>query len=256
MAGWIKIHRDIATHWIFQDAEKFKWWIDLLLMASFEDNKALVGDRLVEVKRGQQIISLSFLASRWGASKRTVLKFLTLLESDGMCNRCTHQKVTILTICNYESYQEVETPKVTDEVTDKYPIGNRLVTELKNVEECKEIYNNNSNAHTYTREEDAESAYAEKYRQENRWVEAAMSSHLKVPEVQHIFDEFLVEQSHNSTRHLDYPDFKRHFLNYLRVKAEIIRKQKKQDNGNSAIQDKRRGVQVVANRVEDYEGSF
>ena len=61
MAGWIKIHRDIAKHWIFQDAEKFKWWIDLLLMASFEDNKTLVGDRLVEVKRGQQIISLSFL---------------------------------------------------------------------------------------------------------------------------------------------------------------------------------------------------
>ena len=249
MAGWIKIHRDIATHWIFQDAEKFKWWIDLLLMASFEDNKALVGDRLVEVKRGQQIISLSFLASRWDTSKRTVLKFLTLLESDGMCNRCTHQKVTILTICNYESYQEVETPKVTDEVTDKYPIGNRLVTELKNVEECKEIYNTPT-AHTYThtREQD----FINQYRKEGRWADACLILHLKsIEECEHLFDRWILEYQHKGQTHQDYTDFKGHFIQWARITI-----QKEKNNGNSIKQDKRRGFQVVANSPEDYQGSF
>ena len=249
MAGWIKIHRDIATHWIFQDAEKFKWWIDLLLMASFEDNKALVGDRLVEVKRGQQIISLSFLASRWDTSKRTVLKFLTLLESDGMCNRCTHQKVTILTICNYESYQEVETPKVTDEVTDKYPIGNRLVTELKNVEECKEIYNTPT-AHTYThtREQD----FINQYRKEGRWADACVILHLKsIEECEHLFDRWILEYQHKGQTHQDYTDFKGHFIQWARI---TIQKEKK--DGNNSKQDKRRGFQVVANSPEDYQGSF
>lgn len=246
MAGWIKIHRDIATHWIFQDAEKFKWWIDLLLMASFEDNKALVGDRLVEVKRGQQIISLSFLASRWDTSKRTVLKFLTLLESDGMCNRCTHQKVTILTICNYESYQEVETPKVTDEVTDKYPIGNRLVTELKNAEECKEIYNTTT-AHTCTREQD----FINQYRKEGRWADACMILHLKsIEECERLFDRWILEYQHKGQTHQDYTDFKGHFIQWARITI-----QKEKNNGNIK-QDKRRGFQVVANSAEDYQGSF
>ena len=247
MAGWIKIHRDIATHWIFQDAEKFKWWIDLLLMASFEDNKALVGDRLVEVKRGQQIISLSFLASRWDTSKRTVLKFLTLLESDGMCNRCTHQKVTILTICNYESYQEVETPKVTDEVTDKYPIGNRLVTELKNAEEVKEIYNTTT-AHTCTREED----FILRYRVEGMWQDACLILHIRsAEECQRLFDRWILEYQHKGQTHQDYTDFKSHFIQWARITI-----QKEKNNGNNIKQDKRRGFQVVANSAEDYQGSF
>ena len=247
MAGWIKIHRDIATHWIFQDAEKFKWWIDLLLMSSFEDNKTLVGDRLVEVKRGQQIISLSFLASRWDTSKRTVLKFLTLLESDGMCNRCTHQKVTILTICNYESYQEVETPKVTDEVTDKYPIGNRLVTELKNVEEVKEIYNTTT-AHTCTREQD----FINQYRKEGRWADACLILHLRsIEECERLFDRWILEYQHKGQTHQDYTDFKGHFIQWARITI-----QKEKNNGNNIKQDKRRGVQVVANSPEDYQGPF
>lgn len=256
MAGWIKTYRELADHWLAQDLQKLGWWVILLLKVNHEDKKVLSGNQLIELKRGQIVASLSYLATLWNTSKRTAERFVELLEKEQMVSRCTRQKVTILTICNWDSYQGKDEPRRADKCANDEPIGIQSVSETKNEEECKEIYNNNSNAHTYTREEDAESAYAEKYRQENRWVEAAMSSHLKVPEVQHIFDEFLVEQSHNSTRHLDYPDFKRHFLNYLRVKAEIIRKQKKQDNGNSAIQDKRRGVQVVANRVEDYEGSF
>ena len=33
MAGWIKIYRDIQEHWIWQDANKLKWWLDIILMA-------------------------------------------------------------------------------------------------------------------------------------------------------------------------------------------------------------------------------
>ena len=69
MAGWIKIHREITKHWIFQDAEKFKWWIDMLFLASYEDNKTVIGNKIVEVKRGQFLGSLSFFMKRWGISK-------------------------------------------------------------------------------------------------------------------------------------------------------------------------------------------
>jgi hypothetical protein len=208
MAGWIKIHRDIAKHWIFQDAEKFKWWIDLLIMASHEDNKLLVGDALIDIRRGQLVASLSFLGKRWNVSKRTVMKFLDLLEFDQMCNRCTNRKVTILTICNYESYQADDSDKVTDEVTDKYPIGKRLVTELKNVEECKRInITTTAGAYVCTCEE-----LAARYRAENNWSEVGIMIHAKsIDEVISLFEEFVAISKHDEKSWNDYSDFKRHF---------------------------------------------
>ena len=230
MAGWIKIHRDISKHWIFQDAEKFKWWIDLLIMASHEDNKLLVGDTLIDIKRGQLVASLSFLGSRWRVSKRTVMKFLELLESDQMCNRCTHRKVTILTICNYESYQTDDSGNVTDEVNDKYPIGKRLVTELKNVEECKELnITTTAGAYACTCEE-----LAAKYRAENNWREVGIMIHAKsIDEVVALFEEFVTISKHDGKNWADFSDFKRHFRQWATkqvqkkpVKSEVKKEKK------------------------------
>jgi DNA replication protein DnaD len=122
MCGWIKIHRDIAKHWIFQDAEKFKWWIDLIMMASHEDHRTVVGDSIVVIQRGQMSVSLSFLSSRWGRSKEKVLAFLRLLESDNMIKRVADRKSTTITICNYDSYQDVEMPTP----TNLRPISDRI----------------------------------------------------------------------------------------------------------------------------------
>ena len=247
MGGWIKIHRDIATHWIFQDECKFKWWIDLLLMASYEDNKQLIGDRLIEVKRGQMIVSLSFLSKRWGKAKGTVLKFLELLESDHMIDRHTDRKVTILTICKYESYQEAEKQLLTDVVNDNLPMSDRCLTELKNVEECKEIYNT-STAHTCTREQD----FINQYRKEGRWADACLILHLRsIEECENLFDRWILEYQHKGQTHQDYTDFKGHFIQWARITI-----QKEKQNGNNIKQDKRRGVQVVANSPEDYQGPF
>ena len=247
MAGWIKIHRDIATHWIFQDECKFKWWIDLLLMASYEDNKQLVGDRLIEVKRGQMIVSLSFLSKRWGKAKGTILKFLELLESDHMIDRFTDRKVTILTICKYESYQEVEKQPLTDVVNDCLPMTDRCLTEVKKLEEVKEIYNTPT-AHTCGSEQD----FINRYRTEAMWTDVALILHAKsVDDCQHLFDRWILEYQHKGQTHRDYTDFKAHFIQWARITI-----QKEKANGNNNTQDKRRGVQVVANKVEDYQGSF
>lgn len=117
--------------------------------------------------------------------------------------------------------------------------------------------NNITTAHTPTcvREEEnfemvvgvlaSEEKYIQQYRQENTWTDAAMISHLKIDEVKRFFDEFCIEQKHNSYKHSDYSDFKRHFLNYLRVKAEIIRKQSKtNDYGVQRKYDDRRSTEV------------
>lgn len=118
----------------------------------------------------------------------------------------------------------------------------------------EEIVIDDNNAHAHTHEENfglkvgvlaAEEQYAKQYYREGLWADAAMSAHLKIPQVQQIFAEFVVEQKHNSSSHSDYSEFKRHFLNYLRVKAEILRKQSNSNsNGNQRKYDDRRGTEV------------
>ena len=105
MAGWIKISTDIAKHWIWNDAERLKWWIDILFMASWKDNKQLVGKKLVSLRRGQLVASISFLCKRWGRSRSMVEPFLTLLHEEGMISKEVGNNVSIITVLNYEKYQ-------------------------------------------------------------------------------------------------------------------------------------------------------
>ena len=107
--GWISLHRCIQDHWIWQDANRFKWWIDLLLRANNKDAKVLIDGSLMECKRGQFITSLGKLAEEWMVSRNTVRRFLDALESDTMIVRKSTHKLTQITICNYDSYQDVRT---------------------------------------------------------------------------------------------------------------------------------------------------
>jgi hypothetical protein len=236
MSGWIKIHRDIARHWIFHDAEKFKWWIDLLLLASFEDNKALVGDRLVEVKRGQQIASLSFLSKRWNKAKGTVLKFLELLESDHMIERYTDRKVTILTICNYESYQEVDKQTLTDVVNDSEPMTDRCLTELKNVEECKEIYNTNS-ARTHEErvswDSSAEQGYYQTFKGKGAQLPLSKVVGKSAHDVLLLLDVYMADREVKNKGHKNYSEFVSLFKWHLengKIKLPDAPQQKKSKN--------------------------
>lgn len=104
MSGWIRLHRQIKDHWIWQDPVKFQWWLDLLLSANYAPAKVLIGSKLIDCDRGQTIRSLTQWAQRWHTSKDSTRNFLTLLKNDGMINTENMVKTTRITICNYDSY--------------------------------------------------------------------------------------------------------------------------------------------------------
>ena len=107
--GWIKLNRKITEHWLWQDAERLKWWLDLLFLAAWEEKKILHDSHLLVLRKGQMVASISFLSERWGKSNPTIIKFLKLLEEEGMIYRQTlYRQTPIITICNYEKYQEQE----------------------------------------------------------------------------------------------------------------------------------------------------
>lgn len=249
MAGWIKIYRELADHWLAQHPEKLGWWVLLLLKVAHEDKKVLVGNQMVELKRGQIIASLTYLADLWQTSKRTAERFVELLEKEQMLSRCVSRKVSIITICNYESYQEKKRGKRADECADDAPIGIQSVSEIKNIKEDKEIYNTPT-AHTCTCE--SEQDFINRYRTEGMWADACLILHLKsIADCQQLFDRWITEYQHNGDAHQSYSDFKKHFIQWARITI-----QKEKNNGSNSQSNQRRGVQVVANSVEDYQGAF
>jgi hypothetical protein len=144
MLGWIKLHRSIADHWVFQDAEKLKRWIDILLLVNHEGAKVNIGNDLFECNRGQSIRSLQSWAERWKCSKGAARNFLELLEKDQMITLENLTKTTRLTVCKYDTYQDVaHAPKTHGERTVNAPKThgdlNKKDNNKNNNKELKEI---------------------------------------------------------------------------------------------------------------------
>jgi DNA replication protein DnaD len=178
-----------------------------LLKVNHEDKKVLVGNNLIELKRGQAVASLTYLAELWNTSKRTAERFVELLEQDNMLSRCTRQKVTVLTICNYDSHQDYNSNGCANVCANDEPIGIQSVAENKNVKNVEEInITTTAHTHTCTCEE-----FAQRYRAENNWQEIAMMLHTSIESCQSLFSEFVSFQKHDGKTWNDYNDFKRHF---------------------------------------------
>ena len=105
MSGWIKLDREITSHWIFKDEWKFRNWIDLLTLVNHSEQKVNIKGTVLTCKRGETLCSLDTLARRWNCDKSKVRRFLKLLESDSMIELKSEHITTRLTICKYDTYQ-------------------------------------------------------------------------------------------------------------------------------------------------------
>lgn len=223
--GWIKVYREIENHWISKDLRRLGWWIYLLYKASYEDNKVLVGSRLIELKRGQLIISLSALEKRFEASRPTVLKFLELLEQEKMVTRCVYQKVTILTICNYDDYQGVGQKEVTNMETNSLPVALPMRYPTKEDKEEKNINNTNS---AHAREgnipwvADTEKGYASTFIGQGSAIPFAKRVGKTPQEVVKLLDVYMAERELKNKGHKDYNEFVNLFLWHVNNKKISI----------------------------------
>lgn len=235
--------------------EKFGWWIDMLLLASFEDNKSFNGNRLTEVKRGQFIASLRFLAERWKVSKDKVNAFLKILIQEGMIIRESDKNETLITICNYDSYQD----NSDDCQTPSRHLQDTSETPSRQTKEIKEVIVNNNISTTRTRETVRD--YAARYVSEGMWIPmACQKTHRKKEVVLAWLDEFVMMLEHNEEQKEDFKDFKDHFWNHIGRRAELERQaERKTGDGSDKRQqdtDRRRGVPAVARTREEYQKPF
>ena len=120
--GWIKLHRKLKKHWVWESPLHLKIWLDFLFRANFTDNKIAIDSRLEHIKIGQFITSLKKLAIEYHCSVGKIRGFIKLLEKDSMIELKATNKFTRITICNYSSYQD-------EQQTERFQNENRMKTE-------------------------------------------------------------------------------------------------------------------------------
>lgn len=275
MAGWIKISREIANHWLWQDAERLKWWLDLLILAAWEDRRQLVGKQLVSLHKGQLVASMSFLCKRWKRSRTMVEPFLNLLQTEGMIRKEVSNNICIISVQNYDKYQskndtylngclnesdsisytdiEQEEDAYLDAHLDAY-LDAHLDAHLDatNKEYKEYIYHQR---HQRAREN---LKFIQELKKSQIWLEQmAMRFHIPIEEVERRLDDFALDCDCRGTTHQDFNDTRKHYNDWLRIQLEAEQRKKKNHvSDRQKQQDKRRGFEVEDASAEDYDASF
>lgn len=291
MAGWIKISREIEDHWLWQDAERLRWWIDMLFLASWEDKKVIEDTHLITIKKGQFIASVAFLCKRWGKSNKTIIKYLKMLEEDEMiCREVLHRQTPIITICNYDKYQcnddnsvqtivhrqrqneenpayDIHTQNQSTNNSKSDSLGcvndNDVQTivhrKVHTIVHTSKEYNNiivDDDVNTARAHEDKNAEFIEELKQSEIWLEQMqMRFKLNADEIKDKLDVFSLDCRCRGTEHKNLNDTRRHFNDWLRIQIESQNR-----NNNEATrrkpENKRRGSDVTAVKAEDYDGAF
>lgn len=108
MQGYIKLHRSILDNTIFKckPFSKGQAWITLLLLTNHKESFINVKNgELIKIERGECGYSELALADLFGWSRGKVKRFLELLKSEKMIHQKTVANRTIISIINYDNYQ-------------------------------------------------------------------------------------------------------------------------------------------------------
>lgn len=124
--GYIPLSRKFFEHELWQEPRVFsraEAFADLLRRTRFEANTStiLIGAQSVEIRRGEVVASIRFLAKNWGWSKNKVDKFLDYLVDNGMITKrkpyeiekgtrkgtVTRTAPTIIKLCNFDKYNPI-----------------------------------------------------------------------------------------------------------------------------------------------------
>lgn len=134
MISWIKLFRDINKHWIWQNSDYLKWWLDILLEVNHAPAKVVIKNKIYDCNRGEKLYSLDTWAYRWGTNKSKARRFLQLLQDDNMIVLKSETQTTRLIVCKYDTYQDMRNADETQMKRKR----NANETHLTPIEEGKE----------------------------------------------------------------------------------------------------------------------
>ena len=156
MKGWIKLHRRIIDSFIFSHPVALKIWLWCLLKASIRDRdislKAGRGFAFVKIKKGSFIFGRHSAEDILCVNGSTIYKWIKIFEKEEMITVKSNNQYSLVTILNYNEFQEMNEEKKTTKHTTKHTAKrqqniqqniqpnntNKNIREVKEVKEVKE----------------------------------------------------------------------------------------------------------------------
>lgn len=131
--GWVKLHRQFKDWEWYNKSEMVHLFIHCLIKANFKDGSF----QGIECKKGSFITSLKHLSDETNISIQTIRTCLKKLQLTKEIDVKSTNKLTQITICNYDSYQQ-ENEDTNKQLTNNQQTTNKqLTTNKKNKEELR-----------------------------------------------------------------------------------------------------------------------
>jgi hypothetical protein len=134
--GWVKVYRKIIDWEWYKDANTFRVFFHLLIMANHEPKKC----RGIWVGRGQWITGRKALSESLTLSDRQVRTALNHLKSTNEITINPSNRFSLITIVNYEEYQKKDSDsdqqndqQLDIQATSKRPANDQQTTTNKNI---------------------------------------------------------------------------------------------------------------------------
>lgn len=115
------VYEDDMTHWLWDNAQRYQWWLEIRFRAAKTPGMRYVGDTNIRIRvtYGEWPVTIAYLGCRWHADERAVVSFLEALEEDGLITRRKNGLITVISVCGFERYcfnmerDEIHTSKET-----------------------------------------------------------------------------------------------------------------------------------------------
>jgi hypothetical protein len=131
MEGSILLHRQLLESYVFANPTDLKIWIWLLLKARYKKGFVPVkigkAERTIALKRGQLIFGRHKAEEALKIDGATIARHLNKMKDEKMILIDVSSQYSIITICNYDSYQTVdnknEQPMSNQRAGDEQPMS-------------------------------------------------------------------------------------------------------------------------------------
>ena len=148
-SGWIKLYRKLKEWEWYQKSEMVHLFIHLLVSANHRDGHW----QGIKVSRGQLITGLNSLNSETSISLQSLRTCIKRLKSTGEITVKSTNKYSIVTLCNYDSYNDEinETNNQTNSQNNKQLTVNQHSTNNKQEEKEYKNEKNNRGKHLFSK---------------------------------------------------------------------------------------------------------
>ena len=115
--GWISLYRKIRNSPVYSDPALLKLWLHCLLKATHVEYEQLIGNAEITLQPGQFITGRDALADEYnrGVVQSSLMvkplslwRRLKILEKKQMLNIKTNNKYSVITVLNWNEYQQSE----------------------------------------------------------------------------------------------------------------------------------------------------